>query len=183
MGRTFLTAREQASLRHTAAPRVRPVGFNDQQTTCGLCGREELKGTVILGYDGDNGGEFGRFGTGCASKVMSEMNGTPVRITRSDAVKTEAFRRDTVMHHLNKARKAMEAGDVAQAQWEIADMRRNPNAVPHRDDELAAIAEVDATGRYKSVGRNLEPGELQEHYRRRVEQGLPEYETSVAPNQ
>lgn len=167
--------------RHAAGPRVIPVGFNDDQTTCALCGREELKGTVVLGYE--SGGEYGRFGTGCASKVMSEVNGTPRRITRSDAQKLEAFRRDQVMHHLNKATKALQAGDVAQAQWEIADMRRNPNAVPHRQDELDAIAAVDATGSYRSVGRNLEPGELQEHYRHRVENGLPEYETSVAPNQ
>lgn len=185
MARRVVRARVEAELRRpwlrTAAPRVRPVGFNDKQTTCGLCGREELKGTVILGYDGDDGGEFGRFGTGCAGKVMSEVNGTPARITRSDAVKWEAFRRETVLHHLDRARKAWQAGDVPGAQWEIADMRRNRNAFPHMDDELAAIAEIDASGRYRSIGRNLEPGEREEHYRRRVEEGLDEYETSLAP--
>lgn len=168
-----------ARRRLSAGPKVFPVGFNDDQTTCSLCGREELRGTVILGYE--SGGEYGRFGTGCASKVMSEVNGTPRKITRSDAQRLEMFRRETVMHHVNKARKHLEAGDPVLAQLEISNLRRNPNVLPHRQDELDVIAQVDATGSYRPRGRNFTEAEIREHHRRRVEEGLDEYETSVAP--
>ncbi|WP_327379386.1 hypothetical protein [Streptomyces sp. NBC_01212] len=47
-------------------------GTTDEFTTCDLCGRDELKGTVVLASldaDGNEYGEVSYFGTSCAAKA------------------------------------------------------------------------------------------------------------------
>jgi len=136
----------------TTASALRAVGFNDEQDHCDRCGKPELKGTVILA-DEDNL-EAGRFGTSCAAKIILESTGVKVTVTRSGALSTERNRRDTVMNYLRKASSALADNDPAIAQWFIWDMRRDVVAVPHRADELAIVAAVDATGTYTSTGVN-----------------------------
>ena len=53
------------------------IGTTDEQTECDLCGRVELRCTVILA-DAD-GSEAGRYGTTCASRLIG------TKITASDA--------------------------------------------------------------------------------------------------
>jgi hypothetical protein len=136
----------------TATPALRAIGFNDEQDHCDRCGKPELKGTVILA-DEDNT-EAGRYGTSCAAKIIAESTGVKVTVTRNDALRTERNRRDTVMNYLRKASAALADNDPAIAQWFIWDMRRDAVAVPHRADELAIVAAVDATGTYTPTGVN-----------------------------
>lgn len=52
----------------TAAYRVK--GSTNDVTTCGYCGRDELRGTVVLAVldvDGNESGDVVYFGTGCAA--------------------------------------------------------------------------------------------------------------------
>lgn len=54
------------------AKAYRVKGTTDDVTTCELCGKVELKGTVMLApldADGNEGGEVSYFGTSCAAKA------------------------------------------------------------------------------------------------------------------
>lgn len=129
------------------------AGKNDEQTHCDRCGKLELRGTVIL-YNVEEGVEAGRYGTTCAGKVLTEANGRKITITGTEAARRENNRRDRVANYLRKAKAAMRNDDPALAQWIVWDMRRDATAIAHLDDELAIIAEVDATGRYVPSGEN-----------------------------
>lgn len=65
----------------TQQPRYRVLGTTDDCTTCGVCGREDLKSTVVL--DGGDGTLYA--GSDCAAKLA----GRPVK-----AIETEARRAD-----------------------------------------------------------------------------------------
>jgi hypothetical protein len=147
---------------NATTPALRAIGFNDEQDHCDRCGKPELKGTVILA-DEDNT-EAGRYGTSCAAKVIAESTGVKVTVTRNDALRTERFRREQTMHYLRQAAAAMAEGDPAIAQWFIWDMRRDAVAVPHRADEVAIVAAVDATGTYTSTGVNRSFDEIRAAY-------------------
>lgn len=130
------------------------IGLNDEQAHCDRCGKLELRGTVIL-FDTEEGVEAGRYGTTCASKVLTEANGRKMTVTRNGAVSREHFRRDRVWNfYLRKVRAALANNDPALAQWWVADLRRDTTVLAHMDDELALIAEVDATGVYVADGTN-----------------------------
>lgn len=130
------------------------AGKNEEQAHCDRCGKLELRGTVIL-YNTEEGVEAGRYGTTCAGKVLTEANGRKITITGTDAARRERFRRDRVWNfYLRKVRSALASDDPALAQWIVWDMRRDATAIAHLDDELAIIAEVDATGRYVPSGEN-----------------------------
>jgi hypothetical protein len=75
---------------------LKAVALNDEQTTCDLCGKMELRGTVIVA-DADNN-EVGRYGTTCATKVLGE------KVTRSQVKVIEQARRQAVTHLLLTAR-------------------------------------------------------------------------------
>ena len=118
-----------------ATDTLRAAGMNDEQTECDACGREELRGTVIV-VDVD-GAEVGRYGTSCASRVLG------VKITRSDAVNRENLRRRGVCHEIGAARKALAAGQLDRVAMHVRDLDRFH--VVHRADEIAAVAELRAS--------------------------------------
>lgn len=107
---------------NTAAPALRAAGMNDEQTECDACGREELRGTVIV-VDED-GNEVGRYGTTCASRVLG------VKVTRSEVVSIEASRRQAVVHTL---RQAMNADTDRARAWWLGEVARYYTL--HRADE------------------------------------------------
>ena len=45
---------------------VKFLGCNDEQTVCDLCGRDDLKKTVVLDIDGD----VVRYGSDCAARAL-----------------------------------------------------------------------------------------------------------------
>lgn len=54
----------------TATALYRVKGSTNDVTTCGYCGRDELRGTVVLAVldvDGNESGDVVYFGTGCAA--------------------------------------------------------------------------------------------------------------------
>lgn len=79
------------------------LGITDECTTCELCGRVELKSTVIIGEDGV---ETGRYGSSCASKILGR------KITAKAARNVEAVRRSNLSEEMRNARKAKDAGDM-----------------------------------------------------------------------
>ncbi|WP_341241523.1 hypothetical protein [uncultured Nocardioides sp.] len=67
--------------------RYRAMGFTDDITSCDLCGRDELKGTVRLVLtdpDGDTDGDV-YAGVVCAAKA----NGCTAKVIRAEAKRTE----------------------------------------------------------------------------------------------
>lgn len=113
---------------------LRAAGMNDEQTTCDACGREELRGTVIVADQ--DGMEVGRYGTTCASRVLG------VKLTRNDAVKRENLRRQGVAREVGAARKALAAGDLPLAAMHVRDLQRFHFL--HRADELQALSDLQA---------------------------------------
>jgi hypothetical protein len=79
------------------------LGITDECTTCELCGRIELKSTVIIGEDSV---ETGRYGSICASKILGR------KVAIKTARNIEAVRRANLATEMNNARKAKEAGDM-----------------------------------------------------------------------
>lgn len=104
---------------------LRVAGFNDEQTQCDRCGKLELRGTVIL-VDPD-GVEVGRFGTTCAGREI----GNGQRVTRSDALNLEAYRRQCVSHLL---RQAMNADTHSRRAWWLGECVKFHTL--HRVDEF-----------------------------------------------
>jgi hypothetical protein len=140
---------------------LRQVGFNDEQSHCDLCGKPELRGTVILAAEGV---EVGRYGTTCASKILQADNPNAKKVTRSGALAKEVDRRQRVTGTLRKVAKCLEENDTAIAQWHIHSLRQDPLAVLHRADELAIAAQVDATGIYRPVGYNRTQEEIRKAF-------------------
>src|SRR5690242_2436929 len=86
------------------AQTLRPLGMSNDVTECDNCGRMELRGTVIVvNADGE---EVGRYGTTCASRIVGR------KITRQDALSTEAYRRSVISDEIRLALKAERAGDM-----------------------------------------------------------------------
>lgn len=111
---------------------LRMIGMNNEQTECDRCGRMELRGTVILGNDD---GEVGRYGTTCASKELG------VKITRQDALSTEAHRAYMVRSELADALKALENGDLPTVRMYLDGARKFGIIKPNEKrvaDKLAA---------------------------------------------
>jgi hypothetical protein len=79
------------------------LGITDEHTTCELCGRMELKSTVIIGEDGV---ETGRYGSSCASKILGR------KIAIKAARNIESVRRSNLAEEMRNARKAKAAGDM-----------------------------------------------------------------------
>lgn len=104
------------------------AGMNDEQTECDACGRMELRGTVIV--VNEDGEEHGRYGTTCASRILG------VKVTRNDAVKIEAGRRQAVV---NTLRQAIAAEDDAARAWWLNEITKF--YVMHRADERRVYAE------------------------------------------
>lgn len=113
---------------------LQAAGMNDEQTTCDACGREELRGTVIV--TDQDGVEVGRYGTTCASRVLG------VKVTRTDVVKRENLRRQGVAREVGAARRALAAGDLPLAGMHVRDLQRFHFL--HRADELQALADLQA---------------------------------------
>lgn len=87
------------TITHTQAYRYQAAGFTDDITTCDLCGKTELKGTVrltIVDADGDHDGEI-YAGVTCAARWQGKTAAT---------VRTEA-------------RKADRAALAAWRQWSL----------------------------------------------------------------
>lgn len=71
------------------------LGTTDDVTTCDLCGKPELKGTVVLApldVDGNEGGDVEYFGTSCAAKAagwtLKEVR-AGVKAAKEEAAKAE----------------------------------------------------------------------------------------------
>jgi len=79
------------------------LGITDECTTCELCGRVELKSTVIIGEDGV---ETGRYGSSCASKILGRK--VAIKVARN----IEAIRSANLATEMSNARKAKAAGDM-----------------------------------------------------------------------
>lgn len=93
-------------------PFYRVRGTTDTETTCGVCGREELKGTVVLSVldvDGNDAGEI-YAGTGCAAT----LTGQTTRAVRAD-VKTADRERYAQLDRLH--REHHNAQRSASDQW------------------------------------------------------------------
>lgn len=116
----------------TETTSLKAVGMNDEQTQCDACGREELRGTVIVADQ--DGMEVGRYGTTCASRVLG------VKVTRADAVSQESARRRGVANEIGAARTALAKGDLAWVAEHLRELDRFHFV--HRADELAAVAEL-----------------------------------------
>ncbi len=112
---------------------LRPLGMSNDVTECDNCGRMELRGTVIVvNQDGE---EVGRYGTTCASRITGQ------KITRQDALSTEAHRRHMIVSEIRDARKAEKVGDLPSVRMYL-DGAIKIGAV--RPDEKRAIAELEA---------------------------------------
>ena len=70
----------------TTAATYRVLGTTDDCTTCGICGRDHLKGTVVL--DTANGEIYA--GTGCAATIT----GRPVRDIHREARDADKAKRE-----------------------------------------------------------------------------------------
>ena len=73
--------------------KFRIVGVNDDQTTCLLCGREELKRVVwlvALDADGNPEGTPGHYGTSCAARMLGWSHATSAATKRK--VEVEGIR-------------------------------------------------------------------------------------------
>lgn len=117
----------------TETSSLRAIGMNDEQATCGLCGKIELRGTVIV-VD-EEGAEIGRYGTTCVSKILGR------KVTRRDAVLIETARRSDVRDDLRHALVHFKAGDLDSARWYVLEARRWHGL--HRADELALAAKIE----------------------------------------
>ncbi len=126
----------------TAAPALRVLGCNDEQTICDACGKIELRKTVIL-CDND-GTEVGRYGTTCASRKLG------VKVTANTANLTEFARRQDVVSDIRAARKALAEGRFDWAAMYARDARRRG---VHRPDEIEALAGVDTLAAARIPGR------------------------------
>lgn len=112
--------------------KLRPLGMSNEHTECDRCGRMELRGTVIVvNQDGE---EVGRYGTTCAGYVLG------YKVTRQDAISTEAYRRSLIRDELHRAVKASKAGDMPSLRMYL-DGARRIGAV--RDDEISLIARLE----------------------------------------
>ncbi|MER7445037.1 hypothetical protein [Micromonospora avicenniae] len=114
------------------------IGITDEQTTCDLCGRTELRSTVILGDEDRT--EIGRYGSVCAGRVLSENQGRKVTGVLDMARKAEMVRRSYVMDAFGRVIRHLKAGDVAKANWERAQGKRWHGYI--RPDEIALDAKV-----------------------------------------
>jgi hypothetical protein len=90
----------------------RMAGFTTEQTECDACGRMELRGTVIV-LD-ENGEHVANYGTTCAGRKLG------LKLTRADALATEARRRAEVLRELQLASRAT----GAQRDMYLAEARR-----------------------------------------------------------
>lgn len=70
----------------TVGPVYRVLGTTDDVTDCGVCGRSELKGTIVLDLDGD----IIYAGSDCGSRLV----GKPAREVRADAKAGDRAARD-----------------------------------------------------------------------------------------
>lgn len=80
------------------------LGITDEQTVCDMCGRVELKSTVIIGEDGV---EVGRYGSTCASKMLGGRKGV-----LKSARNIEEVRRHYLAANMKGARSAKAKGDM-----------------------------------------------------------------------
>ncbi len=126
----------------TAAPALRVLGCNDEQTICDACGKIELHKTVIL-CDGD-GTEVGRYGTTCASRKLG------VKVTANTANLIEIARRQAVTRDIRDAFKRLAKGDFRMAAMDARDARTRGVHLP---DEIAALAGIDALTAARIPGR------------------------------
>lgn len=107
----------------------RPVGFTTEHTECDRCGRPELRGTVVMA---DEEGEIvAHWGTTCASTTLGR------KVTRADALTSEARRRAEVLRELQLAGRA--TGDTRT--MHLAEARRIGLV---RRDEIAYVAKLSA---------------------------------------
>lgn len=68
----------------TTTPTYRVLGTTDENTTCDICGRTELRGTVALQSDD----ETVYAGSDCASR----LTGRPARIIKAEATRGDEIR-------------------------------------------------------------------------------------------
>lgn len=89
------------------------IGFNDDQVECDNCGRDELKGTVVIAdADGDI---VYRMGTTCAGNYLSQ------KITKPGALKIERNRRSEVGGDLRRAMRDIDRGLFSSASGYLDD--------------------------------------------------------------
>ncbi|WP_156250994.1 hypothetical protein [Pseudactinotalea terrae] len=112
--------------------RLHAIGFNDEQTSCDSCGRQELRGTVVLADD--DGVEVARMGTMCAGRTLRRS------LSRQDATRMERHRRADVVRMLAAGEHNLERGHLAAAEMEIRDARRRGL---HRPAELELAAGIE----------------------------------------
>jgi hypothetical protein len=76
----------------------RAAGTSDEITTCDVCGKEELKGTVRLVIDDDNSEIFA--GVNCAAKLSGKpVKGIRDEIRVADQAERIAAQREQDAHH------------------------------------------------------------------------------------
>lgn len=112
----------------TETQTIRPVGFTTEHVECDRCGREELRGTVVMANE--DGEVIAHWGTTCASRVIGR------KVTRADALATEARRRTQVLAELRAAHRTT---DQATRDMHVAEARRIGIV---RADEVAFIAKL-----------------------------------------
>lgn len=115
----------------------RIVAMTDEQTVCDLCGRSDLRGTVIVA-DAENV-EVGRYGTDCVSRIVGS------KVTRKTATNIEEVRRSFFVQALRAARRHQAEGDWATANRIVSDAVRFGQV--WRQDEHDAVADVRARSR------------------------------------
>lgn len=115
---------------------LRAVGMNDELTTCEKCGKDDLRGTVILATDENE--EYGRFGTTCASYILGE------EITRKGSATIEMVRQDKVGSAIKRARREQSQGNWAAANREVTELEKFTVLT---DRERATVAQVRADSR------------------------------------
>lgn len=92
------------------------LGTTDEITTCSLCGRDDLKLTVVIDFvdaDGNPEGELDYFGSDCASKIFTGQKDTKV----ARQIMTEALKADKARHEAERQARIAQA----DAERKIAD--------------------------------------------------------------
>ena len=123
----------------TATMTYRIKGTTDDVTTCGQCGREDLKSTVVMAIlDADSNEEDVTYmGSDCAAKA-AQWTQAKVRKDAHDADKAA----DTAFHQWQDARHRadMAASTVALARLGLARTPRNMDVVAGDETYQAEVA-------------------------------------------
>lgn len=112
----------------------RVLGTTDEVTECGVCGKVELKGTVVLDANGDTV----YAGFTCGAKIA----GRPARALRGEALDADTAKRDAARRHASAADAAyMRSSDAALRRLGLD---RNFRSAKLADADPQFIAEMAA---------------------------------------